>query len=46
MENGELLYSVQTKYFNPGSSESHAHEYDKIIVKNMEQKGIIKKLEE
>lgn len=46
MENMELLYSLQTKSFNPGSSESLAHEYGKIIIKNMEQKGIIKKLEE
>ena len=46
MESKELLYSVQTKSFNPVSTESLAHEYGKMIVNNMEKKGIINKLED
>lgn len=46
MESKELLYSVQTKSFNPVSTESLAHEYGKMIVNNMKKKGIINKLEE
>ncbi|HEY8894521.1 MAG TPA: hypothetical protein VIM79_06885, partial [Niastella sp.] len=31
----ELIYSVQTESFDPASSESLAHEYGKLIVKDM-----------
>jgi hypothetical protein len=37
-----LIYSAQSKSFNPASTEALAHEYGKLIVKNMTAKGIIK----
>ncbi len=38
----ELLYSVQTRSFDPGSAESLAHEYGKIIIDDMNKQGILK----
>jgi hypothetical protein len=37
----ELVYSVQTESFDPGSSESLGHEYGKLIVGNMVQKKVL-----
>jgi hypothetical protein len=37
----KLIYSVQTKTFNPANSESLAHEYGLSIIKNMVQEGVI-----
>jgi hypothetical protein len=37
----ELLYSVQTKSFDPASVESLAHEYGQLIVNNMLAKAVI-----
>jgi len=42
LDTKELLYSVQTKSFNPDNSQSLAHEYGKLIVSDMARKGIIK----
>lgn len=42
LETKELLYSVQTTSFNPGSTQSLADEYGKMIVSDMAKKGIIK----
>ena len=42
LETKELLYSVQTTSFNPGSTQSLADEYGKLIVSDMAKKGIIK----
>ena len=42
MEEGrKLIYSVQTKSFNPGSASSLAHEYGKLIVHNMISHGVL-----
>lgn len=41
-ESKSLLYSVQTKSFEPGSAESLAHEYGKMIVADMGKKGLLK----
>ena len=41
-ENRELLYSVQTKSFDPASTDALAHQYGKMIVTDMASKGIIK----
>jgi hypothetical protein len=38
--NKELVYSVQTKSFNPESAEALAHEYGKLIVGDMYGKAI------
>jgi hypothetical protein len=38
----ELLYSVQTRSFDPGSAESLAHEYGRIIIGDMDKNGILK----
>jgi hypothetical protein len=42
MSKNALLYSVQTKSFEPSSSESLGHEYGKLIIKDMSEKGLIK----
>jgi hypothetical protein len=39
----DLIYSVQTQSFDPSSTESLAHEYGKMIVKNMERKKVVGK---
>lgn len=42
MEEGrKLIYSVQTKSFNPGSASALAHEYGKLIVHNMMSHGVL-----
>ena len=38
-----MLYSVQSKSFNPSSAESIGKQYSKNIVKDMEKKGLITK---
>lgn len=43
VESKTLLYSVQTKSFDPGSTESLAHEYGKMIVSDMGKKGLLNK---
>ncbi|HEX6915689.1 MAG TPA: hypothetical protein VF145_10635 [Chitinophagaceae bacterium] len=44
MDDGKrLIYSVQTRSFNPGSAMSLAHEYGKLIVNNLQEKGVIVK---
>lgn len=37
------LYSIRTKSFNPKNTESLAHDYSKIIIKNMLKNKLIKK---
>jgi hypothetical protein len=37
----ELLYSVQTRSFDPASAQSLAHEYGKLIVNDMIKKGML-----
>lgn len=41
----ELIYSVQTESFDPESSESLAHEYGKLIVKDMVKNQVLNKKE-
>jgi hypothetical protein len=41
----ELMYSVQTESFDPASSEALAHEYGKIIVKDMVKIHVLPKQE-
>ena len=41
----ELLYSVQTESFDPASSESLAHEYGKLIVKDMVKNQLLARQE-
>jgi len=43
MSTKELLYSVQTKSFDPNNTESMAHEYGKMICSDLQQKGILAK---
>ena len=42
IKNKKWLYSVQTESFEPNSVEILAHQYGKLIVKNMVTSGIIK----
>jgi len=42
LKTGELLYTVQTKSFEPASVENDAHAYGKRIVGDMVKKGILK----
>jgi hypothetical protein len=44
MSTQKLLYSVQTQSFDPASSESLAHEYGQLIVKDMVKNNIIRKV--
>jgi hypothetical protein len=41
MPTQQLVYSVQTQSFDPGSSESLGHEYGQLIVKDMVKKNIL-----
>jgi len=41
LQNGQLLYSVQTSSFNPASAETMGHEFGKMIVEDMIQKKIL-----
>lgn len=43
--NKELIYSVQTESFDPASSEVLAHEYGKLIVKDMVKNQVLNKKE-
>lgn len=43
IETKELLYSAQTKSFDPGSAESLAHEYGQIILNDMVKQGVLQK---
>ena len=45
MSNQKLVYSVQTKSFDPATSESMAHEYGRMIVKNMVKQQVLAKHE-
>ncbi|HEX4956534.1 MAG TPA: hypothetical protein VFV46_00035 [Lacibacter sp.] len=38
----QLVYSVQTESFDPVNTQNQAHEYGKLIIKNMLTNGIIK----
>ena len=39
----KLVYSVQTKSFNPDNSQALAHEYGQLIIKNMVEQRVIGK---
>jgi len=41
----ELIYSVQTESFEPASSDILAHEYGKLIVKDMVKSQVLNKKE-
>ena len=41
MSTQKLVYSVQTRSFDPATSESMGHEYGRLIVKNMEKENIL-----
>ena len=41
----ELIYSVQTESFDPASSETLAHEYGKLIVKDMVKHRVLSRKE-
>lgn len=41
MDSSQLLYSVQTKSFDPASSESLGHEYGRMIVKHMVDQKVL-----
>ncbi len=38
----QLIYSVQTQSFNPNDTEALAHEYGKLIIKNMLKEHVLK----
>jgi len=38
----KLIYSVQTKSFNPENSEKLAHEYGHLIINDMLKKEVLK----
>ena len=42
MSTQKLIYSVQTESFDPANSETMAHEYGKMIIKNMVQQSVLK----
>ena len=41
LEKNQLVYSAQTESFDPGSTESLAHEYGKLIVSNMTKSQVL-----
>ena len=41
LENKQLVYSVQTESFDPGSTQSLAHEYGKLIVSSMVKNQVL-----
>jgi hypothetical protein len=43
LQSNDLVYSVQTKSFDPSGSESLAHEYGRLIVGDMVKKGFFAK---
>lgn len=42
-DTGDLIYSVQSKAFDPSSSVSLSNDYTKMIIKDMKKNGIIEK---
>lgn len=44
MKTQKLIYSVQTQSFLPANSETMAHEYGKMIVKNMVKENVLQQL--
>lgn len=46
MSDQKLVYSVQTESFDPANSESMAHEYGQMIVKDMVSNNVIRKVSE
>jgi hypothetical protein len=42
LTNGKLLYSAQTKSFDPGNAQKLASDFSKTVLVDMTQKGIIK----
>ena len=46
MSDQKLVYSVQTQSFDPANSESMAHEYGQMIVKDMVKNNIVRKVSE
>ncbi len=43
MSTRKLVYSVQTQSFDPANSESLAHEYGELIVKNMVKENVLQR---
>jgi hypothetical protein len=43
MRSGELIYAVQTQTFNPESAENMAHEYGKLIVRDIVKRNVFTK---
>jgi len=41
LNDGQLMYSLQTQSFDPNSAEALGHEYGKLIVKNMIEQGAL-----
>ncbi|MGZ3873324.1 MAG: hypothetical protein ACXVJD_10420 [Mucilaginibacter sp.] len=41
MKTQRLVYSVQTQSFDPASSESHGHEYGRLIISNMVLENVL-----
>ncbi len=41
LKSKELVYSVQTKSFDPGTTESMGHKYGKLIAKDMVKHGLL-----
>ena len=41
LETKQLVYSAQTESFDPGSAESLAHEYGKLILSNMVKNQVL-----
>jgi hypothetical protein len=46
MSTQKLVYSVQTQSFEPATSESLAHEYGQMIVRDMVKSNVLKKVSE
>lgn len=45
MDDGrKLVFSVQTKSFNPSSAATQGHQYGKLIVRTMSEKGVLPKI--
>jgi hypothetical protein len=42
MSNKEMIYSIQTKSFNPENTENLAHDYGKVITADLQKNGILK----
>jgi hypothetical protein len=46
MSTQKLVYSVQTQSFDPATSESLAHEYGQLIIKDMVRNNVASKVSE